>query len=175
MELHDATIINKDLKDALLNKKFTSLELKKPNIYGTSENGYFLFVGLEEDNYSAVAFQNNKIIGQQIFIAKENLVSYQYISSSTTPRSILVRAFDAFTGLPIDADVIAQYVQQRRIGRCGTPVPNSIDCQGNGHALLQWVIKKINISGDRIYTLSRGINRVALPHSMARRLAVEKP
>lgn len=78
---------------------------------GTSENGYFLFVGLEEDNYSAVAFQNNKIIGQQIFIAEEKAISYQHISSSTTPRTILVRSFDAFTSLPVDADVIAPDVE----------------------------------------------------------------
>ncbi len=73
----------------------------------TSDNGYFIFVGLETDNYSAVAFLNNNIIGQQTFIAEENVVSYQHILTSAVPRLVLIRSFDAFTSEPVDADIIA--------------------------------------------------------------------
>ena len=72
----------------------------------TSENGYFMFVGLEPDSYSVAALIENKIIGQQIFIAEEGYVAYQHIVSVTNPRSVVVRSFDAFTGEPQDADVI---------------------------------------------------------------------
>ena len=73
----------------------------------TSENGYFVFVGLEADTYSAVAFLNNNIIGQQTFIATEKFISYQHILASAVPRLVLVRSFDAFTSEPVDADIIA--------------------------------------------------------------------
>ena len=73
----------------------------------TSENGYFVFVGLEADTYSAVAFLNNNIIGQQTFIAEEKVISYQHILASTAPRLVLIRSFDAFTSEPVDADIIA--------------------------------------------------------------------
>ncbi len=72
----------------------------------TSENGLFMFVGLEADSYSVTAFLENALIGQQVFLAEEGFVSYQHISSSTHPRSVIVRAFDAFSGEPQDADVI---------------------------------------------------------------------
>ena len=80
-----------------------------PNIKqeSTSENGYFVFVGLEAENYSVVALQDNKIIGQQVFLAGDGYVSYQHILSTSAPRSILIRSFDAFTGQPQDADIMA--------------------------------------------------------------------
>lgn len=74
---------------------------------GTSENGYFMFVGLEAGNYSAVAFQNNKIIGHQVFVSEPEQISYQHILTTAIPRSVVVRVFDALSGKPVDADVIA--------------------------------------------------------------------
>lgn len=73
----------------------------------TSENGYFMFVGLEAEEYSVVAFQNNKIIGHQMFIADEDSIAYQNILTSLAPRAVLVRSFDAFTGQPVDADIVS--------------------------------------------------------------------
>lgn len=71
----------------------------------TSENGYFLFIGLEDAAYSVSAFRQNQIIGHQMFVAQEGLISYQNVMSRTTARSIVVRSFDAFTTEPVEADV----------------------------------------------------------------------
>lgn len=71
----------------------------------TSENGYFMFVGLEENNYTISAFKQNKIIGHQMFIAENNTVSFQNISSKTTTSSVIVRSFDAFTLDVVDVDL----------------------------------------------------------------------
>lgn len=73
----------------------------------TSENGYFMFVGLEAEEYSVVAFQNNKIIGHQMFIADMDSIAYQNILTNTAPRAVLVRSFDAFSGQPVDADIVS--------------------------------------------------------------------
>lgn len=78
----------------------------------TSENGYFMFVGLEIEDYSVVAFQNNKIIGHQMFTSQPEFISYQNIVSSTTPRSVLVRSFDAFSGQPVDADIVSSDLEE---------------------------------------------------------------
>lgn len=72
----------------------------------TSENGYFMFVGLEEDTYSVAAFKNNKMLGYQMFVSEEDAISYQNIVSSSIPRQAVVRSFDAFTGAPVEADLI---------------------------------------------------------------------
>ena len=71
----------------------------------TSENGYYMFVGLEDGAYTASAFKQNRIVGHQFFITEENTVSYQNIISSSTARSIVVRSFDAFSSEPVDIDL----------------------------------------------------------------------
>ncbi len=72
----------------------------------TSENGYFLFVGLEPGTYPVVALKNGTVIGQQLFIAEEGHISYQHIVSSTAARSVLFRTYDAFSGEPQDSDIV---------------------------------------------------------------------
>ena len=72
----------------------------------TSENGYFLFVGLESGTYPVVASKSGTVIGQQLFIAEENHISYQHIVSSTAARSILFRTYDAFSAEPQDSDIV---------------------------------------------------------------------
>lgn len=77
----------------------------------TSENGYFMFVGLEAEEYSVVAFQNNNIISHQTFTTEPDRISYQNLLSTTAPHAVLVRSFDAFSGQPVDADVISSDVE----------------------------------------------------------------
>lgn len=71
----------------------------------TSENGYFLFVGLEDATYTVSAFRQNQIMGHQMFIAQEGAIGFQNIATKTVARSIVVRAFDAFSSEPVDVDV----------------------------------------------------------------------
>lgn len=71
----------------------------------TSENGYFLFIGLEDATYMVSAFRQNQIIGHQMFIAQQGVISYQNVLSQTVARSVVVRSFDAFTSEPIEVDV----------------------------------------------------------------------
>jgi hypothetical protein len=71
----------------------------------TSENGYFLFVGLEDSTYTVSAFRQNQIMGHQMFIAQEGAIGFQNIMAKTVARSVVVRAFDAFSSEPVDVDV----------------------------------------------------------------------
>ncbi len=78
----------------------------------TSENGYFMFVGLEEENYSVTAFKQNKIIGHQMFIAETEAIAYQNILTKTSASSVVVRSFDAFTGDAVDIDLISPDLEE---------------------------------------------------------------
>lgn len=78
----------------------------------TSANGYFLFIGLEEDIYSVAAFVNNKIIAHQIFIGENEFVSFQTLQASSVPQMQIVRSFDAFSSEPIDAQAISSDTEQ---------------------------------------------------------------
>lgn len=71
----------------------------------TSENGYFMFLGLEPNNYHIVATKQNVVLGSQLFIAEPEMVAFQNISSRGTPRFKLVRTFDAFTSAAISTDI----------------------------------------------------------------------
>ncbi len=79
--------------------------IPKVNQTETTENGYFMFVGLENANYTVSAFKQGQIIGHQMFIAEEGAVSYQNILSSSTAHSVLVRSFDAFSSDPVEIDL----------------------------------------------------------------------
>lgn len=78
----------------------------------TSENGYFMFVGLEEEAYTVAAFKQNKMLGYQMFVAEEDAISFQNIISSPAPRSAIARTFDAFTGAPVETDLIIPDIEE---------------------------------------------------------------
>ena len=73
----------------------------------TSENGFFMFVGIEPNNYQVVAIKQNIIIGSQMFIAEEEAMAFQNISGIKTPRNKIIRTFDAFTSTPVPSAVIS--------------------------------------------------------------------
>lgn len=72
---------------------------------GTSENGYFMFLGLEPNNYHIVATKQSVVLGSQLFIAEKEMVAFQNISSQGTPRFKLIRTFDAFTSTVLSTDI----------------------------------------------------------------------
>ena len=71
----------------------------------TSDNGYFMFIGLEKNAYTVSAFKNNTIIGHQLFVLEDNSISYQNIVSKTTASSVIVRSFDAFSSEALEVDL----------------------------------------------------------------------
>lgn len=72
---------------------------------GTSENGYFMFLGLEPNNYHIVASKQNVALGSQLFVAENEMVGFQNISGLSAPRFKLIRTFDAFTSGVISTDI----------------------------------------------------------------------
>jgi hypothetical protein len=74
---------------------------------GTSENGYFMFVGLEAGVYDVVAQRQNVYLGGQLFIAEDDSIAFQNIESLSVPRLKIVRAFDAFTSDPQVVEAIS--------------------------------------------------------------------
>lgn len=70
----------------------------------TSENGYFVFVGLEPGVYNVTAVRQNQILGSQNFIAEADAIAFQNISSRAS-RSKTARSFDAFSAEPVVADL----------------------------------------------------------------------
>lgn len=73
----------------------------------TSENGYFMFIGIEPGNYHIVARNQNKIIGSQFYVAEEEAISFQNISSLTIPKTKVLRTFDAFTSEVATATIVS--------------------------------------------------------------------
>ena len=71
----------------------------------TSENGYFMFLGLEPNNYHVVATKQNVVLGSQLFVAEKEMVAFQNISSRGTPRYKIIRTFDAFSSAAISTDI----------------------------------------------------------------------
>lgn len=96
----------------------------------TSENGYFMFVGLEEDNYNVAAFKDGKMIGYQMFATDVDTISYQNIVSTPTARSAIVRTFDAFDGDPLDAELIVPDIEEVIQSTAGTATYRTLNNLG---------------------------------------------
>lgn len=73
---------------------------------GTSQNGYFMFVGVGSGTYQVVAFKKDWALGSQMFIAEEEAVAFQNISSLSIPKTKVLRTFDAFSSEPVAADIV---------------------------------------------------------------------
>ncbi len=80
--------------------------IPSPNLNQTSTNGYFMFVGLEDDTYDVAAVLNNKVIGSQLFVAESDAVAFQTISTRGIPESQIIRSFDAFTNEIVETDIV---------------------------------------------------------------------
>ncbi len=72
----------------------------------TSANGFFVIPGLNSGRYQISGFIKDRHLGSQLYFVEENIVSYQEILTTVQTQSIVVRAFDAFTGQEQDADLI---------------------------------------------------------------------
>ncbi len=72
----------------------------------TGANGFFVIPSLNSGHYQISAFIKDRHIGSQLYFVDENIVSYQEILSTTKIQSIIVRAFDAFSGQEMDADLL---------------------------------------------------------------------
>lgn len=90
----------------LLPVYFDQFLIPAPAQSGTSDNGYFMFVGVESGIYNVVASRQNLLLGSQHFVAEDEALGFQNISSRSVPRYKTVRSFDAFTSAPVPADVI---------------------------------------------------------------------
>ena len=89
------------------------------NQKGTSENGYFMFVGLEPGNYHVVALDQNQPIGSQLFIVEEESIAFQNISTTRESRFKVLRSYDAFSAESVDADIILSDVEEVITTRSG--------------------------------------------------------
>ena len=98
----------------------------------TSDSGYFMFVGLEEEAYTVAAFKNNKMLGYQMFVAEEDAISFQNIVSTQAPRSEIVRTFDAFSGAPVETDLIIPDIEEIVQTNLGTSVYRTNNKSGVG-------------------------------------------
>lgn len=77
------------------------------NQESTSENGYFMFVGLEPGTFTVTATRQNFVLGSQNFIAESDAIGFQNISSRKSPRYKTARSFDAFTSEAVATDLIS--------------------------------------------------------------------
>ncbi len=85
---------------------FDQFMIPAMNQTGTSENGYFMFIGIEPNNYHVVARRQNTIVGSQLFIVEAESLAFQNISTFSTPRNKVLRTFDAFSTTVVATDVI---------------------------------------------------------------------
>jgi hypothetical protein len=72
----------------------------------TSANGFFILPGLSQGRYQISAFVKERHIGNQLYFVEDSVVSYQEILSTVKTQSIIARAFDAFNGQELDADLV---------------------------------------------------------------------
>ncbi|MGZ3725199.1 MAG: hypothetical protein ACXWQQ_05340 [Pseudobdellovibrio sp.] len=72
----------------------------------TSSNGYFMFVGVDDQTYDVAAVLNNKVVGSQLFIAESGAIAFQNIATKSIPDSLTVRSFDAFTNAVVETDLV---------------------------------------------------------------------
>ena len=86
----------------------------------TSQNGYFMFVGIETDSYRIVATKNNRLVGNQIFIAEEDSAGFQHIESHAVPHTKILRSFDAFNSEPVETEIITADLEEPLETRGGT-------------------------------------------------------
>lgn len=84
---------------------FDQFMIPAMNQSATSENGYFMFIGLEPGNYTVVSLKQGALLGSQIFIAEPDSLAFQNIASLAIPQTKVVRTFDAFIAAPVEADV----------------------------------------------------------------------
>jgi hypothetical protein len=71
----------------------------------TGANGFFVIPGLNQGRYQISGFIKDRHIGSQLYFVEENIISYQEILTIVKTQSVIVRAFDAFTGQEQDADL----------------------------------------------------------------------
>lgn len=77
------------------------------NLSATSENGYFMFVGVDAGTYFVSAEKENSILGSQMFIAEDNAIAFQNILTESSAQTKVIRVFDAFSGEPVESEVIS--------------------------------------------------------------------
>lgn len=101
-----------DMAPGLMPIYFDQFMIPATNLDATSENGYFMFIGLEPAVYNIVALKQSIVLGSQMFIAEIDSLAFQNISSARIPRSKIIRSFDAFSSEPIAADIATPEQQE---------------------------------------------------------------
>ncbi len=123
---------------------------------GTSENGYFMFIGVEPAAYTIVASKRDIVLGSQIFIAEEDAIALQNISSVSIPRTKVIRSFDAFTSEPAAADIVLAESEEAIETDAGTAVIKTLTEFG----LAEFVVR----TNDRKYLPIRYVQNARLEY-----------
>lgn len=77
----------------------------------TSENGYFMFVGLDVGAYKVSAIRRQQALGGQMFLAEADAIAFQNIAAQSTLRSKTLRSFDAFSSELVETEAYASESQ----------------------------------------------------------------
>lgn len=85
----------------------------------TSENGYFMFVGLDVGAYKVSAIRRQQALGGQMFLAEADAIAFQNIAAQSTLRSKMLRSFDAFNSEPVETEAYAAESQADIIETAG--------------------------------------------------------
>lgn len=80
--------------------------------FATTENGYFMFAGLEPGHYQVIVQKQGVLVAAQDFVAEEGSMSLQNINLSSTPKTKVIRSFDAFSSTPAGADAIFSELEE---------------------------------------------------------------
>lgn len=99
---------------------FDQFMIPSSKLEATSENGYFMFIGVEPAAYNLVALKQNIVLGSQMFVAETDSLAFQNISSLSVPRTKIIRSFDAFSSEPIVADVVTPEQEEALETEAGT-------------------------------------------------------
>lgn len=99
---------------------FDQFMIPSSKLETTSENGYFMFIGVESAAYNLVALKQNIVLGSQMFVAEADSLAFQNINSVSIPRTKIIRSFDAFSSEPLASDISTPEQEEALEAEAGT-------------------------------------------------------
>ncbi len=98
-----------------LNQKviyFNRLLIPDINLTATTESGYFAIINLEPGFHHIIAHKNEKYFSHGNAIVEPGVVSQVTMRHSTQLDPVSIKTYDAFTGQPINAELVLQSQQE---------------------------------------------------------------
>lgn len=89
------------------------ISLPDANLKTTGPNGYFVFLNTTNDFHAVVAHRAGQIVGYQNILVENDRLTIGNIEGFTSSHYMNLRTYDAFYGLPVDAEIELQHLEDK--------------------------------------------------------------